>query len=123
MEGLADIATTGAPVIVTVLGMGTVFVCLTLLYAMTSAIGTLIPWAMAAVTARARAAAAPVVAAGSDAAETSDGETGDDRAALVAALTLVLARHRSARARPPATAAAGGDPWKIAGRIRTFQGR
>ena len=40
MESLNDIATTGAPLIVTALGMGTVFFCLILLYVTTRLMGS-----------------------------------------------------------------------------------
>ena len=43
MNALDDIAVTGAPAIVTALGMGTVFLCLTLLYLMTRIVGTWLP--------------------------------------------------------------------------------
>jgi Na+-transporting methylmalonyl-CoA/oxaloacetate decarboxylase gamma subunit len=125
MEALNEITTTGAPGIVTAIGMGTVFLCLLLLYATTRIIGS----SLARLLAPAAEApsieavepgesvseyddiAVPATTAGSAAAE----------GALVAAMTLALARHRSSRMRSVAGVASGVDPWKMAGRIRTLR--
>ena len=43
MDFLSEIATTGSPAIMAALGMGTVFLCLTLLYLITRIIGSWMP--------------------------------------------------------------------------------
>jgi len=125
MESLNEVATTGAPGIVTAIGMGTVFLCLLLLYVMTRVIGN----SLARLTAPAveTPAAGPVEPAESvseyDAVTVSATPAGSaaPQAALVAAMTLALARHRSSRMRPAAGTSGGVDPWKMAGRIRTLR--
>jgi len=123
VNALDDIAVTGAPAIVTALGMGTVFLCLVLLYVFTRVVGALLPRLLGSVE-----GAAPVESAES----TSEAEAaaipasrqelpaGD--AAIAAAMTLALARHRFSRLRP-VEEPRGADPWKLAGRIRTLRVR
>ena len=43
MEALNEIAITGSPALMTALGMGTVFLCLALLYLITRIIGSWLP--------------------------------------------------------------------------------
>ena len=125
MEALNEITTTGAPGIVTAIGMGTVFLCLLLLYVTTRVIGN----SLARLTAP--AAAAPSTEAVESAESRSEyddlavpatavGSTAPEEA-LIAAMTLALARHRSSRMRPAVSASGGVDPWKMAGRIRTLR--
>jgi Na+-transporting methylmalonyl-CoA/oxaloacetate decarboxylase gamma subunit len=119
MSGLNEIATTGAPVIVTALGMGTVFLCPKLLYLTTQAVGRWLPRLLGSAR-----EAAPVegvefeerVVALPPAREVS-------AAVLDAAMALALARHRSARARSVVEEPGGADAWKLDGRIRTLRVR
>ena len=122
MESLNEIAITGAPGITTALGMGTVFLCLVLLYLITRVIGSWLPRLLAsaadaasvepiAPTTEDKAAAIPATRHASAAQEEG----------VVAAMTLALARHRSSRMRSVADEPRGVDPWKIAGRIRTLR--
>ena len=126
MEALTEIASTGAPGIVTALGMGTVFLCLLLLYLMTRLIGDSL--------ARLLAPALPVSSGTeSDGAATTEtdpaaasregknGEEEERKEGMIAAMTLALARHRSARMKPVIGGPKAVDPWKIAGRIRTLR--
>ena len=119
-----DIAVTGAPVIVTALGMGTVFLCLTLLYLMTRIVGRWLPRLLASAEGAASAesveSATEVEAAEIPAAEPVS-PAGDE--AIVAAATLALARHRLSRMRPVVEEPRGADAWKMAGRIRTLRVR
>ena len=119
-----DIAITGAPAIVTALGMGTVFLCLTLLYLMTRIVGKWLPRllrsAEAAASAESVEPATEVGAVEIPAAQQVSTE-GDE--AIAAAATLVLARHRLSRMRPVVEEVRGADPWKMAGRIRTLRVR
>jgi len=122
MESLSEIAATGSPAIMAALGMGTVFLCLTLLYLITRIIGSWLPRFLAS--------------AGETPSVEPDASTTEDEAAaipatwhasatreggLAAAMTLVLARHRSSRMRSVVDEAKGVDPWKIAGRIRSLR--
>jgi len=112
MNELAESAGT-----VTAIGMGTVFVCLVLLYGMTHMLG--------AIVGRAQAPAPkpkPAVPATSDPVETESGTaapSGPSRETIAAAITLVLARHRASRAR--SNQPSGVDPWKLAGRVRALR--
>ena len=122
MESLNEIAITGAPGITTALGMGTVFLCLVLLYLITRVIGSWLPRLLA--SAAEAASVEPV-------APTTEGEaaaipatrhaSAAQEEGVVAAMTLALARHRSSRMRSVADEPRGVDPWKIAGRIRTLR--
>ena len=122
MEFLSEIAATGSPAIMAALGMGTVFLCLTLLYLITRIVGSWVPRLLAS--------------AGETPPVEPDGSTTEDEAAaipaawhasatreegLAAAMTLVLARHRSSRMRSVVDEPKGADPWKIAGRIRALR--
>ena len=124
MEGLNDIATTGAPMIVTALGMGTVFSCLILLYVITRIMGSGLSRLLN--PRESKQSAAPAAAAG-EASGSEDpeamGATAPAEAGIAAAITLVLARHRAARVAPVAQEAAGVDPWKIAGRMRVLRAK
>ena len=124
MEGLKDIATTGAPMIVTALGMGTVFSCLILLYVTTRLMGSGLSRLLN--PRESKQSAAPAAAAGeasgSEAPEAM-GATAPAEAGIAAAITLVLARHRAARVAPVAQEAAAADPWKIAGRMRVLRAK
>ncbi len=122
MESLSEIATTGSPAIMAALGMGTVFLCLTLLYLITRIIGSWLP--------RLLASAGETPSVEPDASTTDDGAVAIPATwhgsairedGLAAAMTLVLARHRSSPMRSVVDEAKGVDPWKIAGRIRTLR--
>ena len=127
MNALDDIAITGAPAIVAVLGMGTVFLCLILLYLMTRIVGRWLPWLLHLLESAEGAASAESVEAATEveAAEIPAAQqvstAGDE--AIAAAATLVLARHRLSRMRPVVEEPRGADPWKMAGRIRTLRVR
>ncbi len=101
---------------VTAIGMGTVFVCLVLLYGMTLLLGSI----MSRANAPAKPARSP--AAAQDSPETATTETeepsGPSREAIAAAITLVLARHRASRSRPDDSRI---DAWKLAGRVRALR--
>ncbi len=124
MNALDDIAITGAPAIVTALGMGTVFLCLVLLYLMTRMVGRWLPRllesAEGAASAESVESATEVEAA--EIPEAQQVSTAGDEA-IAAAATLVLARHRLSRMRPVVEEPRGADPWKMAGRIRTLRVR
>jgi Na+-transporting methylmalonyl-CoA/oxaloacetate decarboxylase gamma subunit len=95
---------------VTALGMGTVFLCLILLYGITRILGVLFTPKPAPVE------TAPIAVEA--AAATASAE--DDSSAIMVAMTLVLARNRAALAKP-AAAKTADDPWKMAGRIRMLR--
>jgi Na+-transporting methylmalonyl-CoA/oxaloacetate decarboxylase gamma subunit len=120
VNALDEIAITGAPAIVTALGMGTVFLCLVLLYVITRLVGAWLPRLLGSAEAaepaeRVEAETVEIPA------EQPAPPTGDR--AIAAAATLVLARHRRLRTRPVAQEPRGADPWKMAGRIRTLRVR
>ncbi len=124
MNALDDIAITGAPAIVTALGMGTVFLCLTLLYLMTRIVGKWLPRllesAEGAASAESVESATERQAAAIPAAQQAS-PVGDE--AMAAAMTLALARYRLSRMRSAVEEPRGADPWKVAGRIRTLRDR
>ena len=124
VNALDDIAITGAPAIVTALGMGTVFLCLMLLYLMTRIVGAWLPRLLGsaggAASVESVESATEVEAAEIPAAQQVS-PAGDE--AIAAAATLVLARHRLSRMRPVVEEPRGADPWKMAGRIRTLRVR
>jgi sodium pump decarboxylase gamma subunit len=124
MEALNEIAATGSPRIMTVLGMGTVFSCLVLLYVITRIIGSWVPRLLTSVE-RATSAEPVAPATEDEAAEVpaTPRATATREEGLVAAMTLVLARHRSSRVRSIASESKDVDPWKIAGRMRTLRDR
>lgn len=124
MESLNDIAVTGAPAIMTALGMGTVFSCLLILCVMTGLVGRLLPRLLR----KAEAARAVEDAESAREAEApklppvqQESPAGDE--AIVAAMTLALARHRFSRMRSVVEEPAGADAWKIAGRVRALRVR
>jgi sodium pump decarboxylase gamma subunit len=122
METLNEIAITGSPGLMTALGMGTVFLCLVLLYLITRIIGSWLPRLLA--SAGGAASVEPVASTTEDDAEAipATRQASDaQEEGMVAAMTLALARHRSSRSRSVADGSGGVDPWKIAGRIRTLR--
>ena len=124
MNALDDIAITGAPAIVTALGMGTVFLCLVLLYLMTRIVGRWLPRLLESAKGAASAESVESVTEVEEAeipAAQQVSTAGDE--AIAAAATLVLARHRLSRMRPVVEEPRGADPWKMAGRIRTLRVR
>ena len=119
-----QITVTGAPGIVTALGMGTVFLCLALLYVITRVVGRWLPRLLGSnhkdAPAESTESAIEVEGAAISAApQVSHG--GDE--AIVAAMALALARHRASRTRSVVEQPESADPWKIAGRIRTLRVR
>jgi sodium pump decarboxylase gamma subunit len=124
MESLHDIANTGAPALVTALGMGTVFSCLLILYVMTRIVGRWLPRLLG--TAEAKAPVEDVESAGeaeAPALPVSQQESPAGDEAIVAALALALARHRASRMKAVVEEPRGADPWKIAGRLRALRVR
>lgn len=124
MEFLHDIAVTGSPAIVTALGMGTVFSCLLILYLMTRLVARWLPRLLG--TAEAAAAVENTEPAGEPEAPELPAARQESAArdeAIVAAMTLALARHRLSRVRPVVEEPGGADPWKIAGRVRALRVR
>jgi Na+-transporting methylmalonyl-CoA/oxaloacetate decarboxylase gamma subunit len=106
----------------TALGMGTVFVCLVLLYLITRIIGSWLPRLLA--SAEGPASVEPVVSTTEDeAAEipATRHASATEEEGMVAAMALALARHRASRMRSVVDEPRGVDPWKIAGRIRTLR--
>jgi sodium pump decarboxylase gamma subunit len=123
VNALNEITVTGAPAIVTALGMGTVFLCLVLLYVITRLVGRLVPRLLRSAQGAASAESVESAAeagAVATAAAAQESPAGDE--AIVAAMTIALARHRLSRARS-FEEPRGADPWKIAGRIRTLRAR
>jgi Na+-transporting methylmalonyl-CoA/oxaloacetate decarboxylase gamma subunit len=129
---LTEIASTGAPGIVTALGMGTVFLCLVLLYLITRIIGSSLARLLAPaggadptlpVSSRTEHEGAATTETDPAAAsrEEKNGEEGMGKEGVIAAMTLALVRHRSARMKPAVGEPTGADLWKIAGRIRTLR--
>ncbi len=122
MESLSEIAATGSPAIMAALGMGTVFLCLTLLYLITRIIGSWLPRLLA--SAGGAASVEPVASTTEDdaaAIPATRQASAAQEEGMVAAMTLALARHRSSRMRSGVDEPRGVDPWKIAGRIRTLR--
>ena len=124
MEGLNEIAATGAPGIVTALGMGTVVACLLLLYGVTHLMGSGLP-RLIALRERRKATGALALPSENEVAE-AGGAQHEAKApadAIAGAITLALARHRSARGVPAPREATGEDAWKLAGRLRLLRSR
>jgi Na+-transporting methylmalonyl-CoA/oxaloacetate decarboxylase gamma subunit len=117
MEGLQDIAQTGAPLIVTAVGMGTVFLCLAVLYTATHVLG----WFMVRRQAPAATEPAQASAAEGEATSSTPADSAGENAALVAAMTLVLVRHRASLHRSAEDDTPGTAPWKLAGRLRMLR--
>jgi Na+-transporting methylmalonyl-CoA/oxaloacetate decarboxylase gamma subunit len=112
--------------------MGTVFLCLVLLYLITRIIGASLARLLAPaggadpalpVSSRTAHDGAPATETDPTAArrEEKNGEEEMGKEGVIAAMTLALVRHRSARMRPVVSEPTGADPWKIAGRIRTLR--
>jgi sodium pump decarboxylase gamma subunit len=108
----------------TALGMGTVFLCLVLLYLITRALGSWLPRLLE--PDRTTASAEPVPAAADDEApaiSATPDASADEEEGMVAAMILALARHRFSGTSLVVDESTGIDPWKIAGRIRTLRDR
>ena len=124
VNALDEIAITGAPAIVTALGMGTVFLSLVLLYVITRVVGSWLPRFLESGEAEASVEndeASSEAEAATPPAAREELPTGD--AQIVAAMMLALARHRISRVRSVGEEPQGVDPWKMAGRIRTLRVR
>ena len=124
MESLNDIATTGAPLIVTALGMGTVFFCLILLYVTTRLMGSGLSRLLSPRESK-KSAVPPAAADGASGSAVPEAPRAmaPAEAGIAAAITLVLARHRAARVAPVVQDSAGADPWKIAGRMGVLRAK
>ena len=122
MSGLEEIPVTGAPAIVTALGMGTVFLCLTLLYVFTRVMGSTIPQLLASAEApepTETAASATEDEAAQPPATGAASPREDEE--VTAAITIALARHRSSRARSLIREARRPSSWKMAGRVQALR--
>lgn len=123
MNGLEQIAATGAPGVVTALGMGTVFLCLALLYLITRLIGIFLPGLLSpAGQGPAAEVCPPPTEDQVAAAPPRPGPAGADEEGVAAAIAIALGRHRSSRARPVVGEMKGDSPWKLAGRLRALRG-
>jgi sodium pump decarboxylase gamma subunit len=124
MIGLDEIATTGSPALVSALGMGTVFACLTILYLLMRLLGRTIP-RMVASSGRAASTEARASASENGPEELSPTEEAraNDEEGIAAAITIALARHRSSRLTSVSPESRGGSPWKMAGRARALRRR
>jgi Na+-transporting methylmalonyl-CoA/oxaloacetate decarboxylase gamma subunit len=106
--------------------MGTVFLCLMLLYLMTRMLGKYVPRLLASALARAAATAGADVSGGES--EAQPGSAADEEAApesegIAAAIAIVLTRHRSSRTRAEVDVTRATSPWKMAGRMRALRDR
>lgn len=124
MNALDEISVTGAPAIVTALGMGTVFLCLVLLYVITRALGRWLPRLLGSAeeAAQVESTESAVEDEGVAIRAAPQVSPAEDEA-IVAAMTLALARHRISRIRSVVEEPGAADPWKMAGRIRTLRAR
>lgn len=120
MESLNEIATTGAPGIVTAMGMGTVFSCLILLYFITRAMGSGVS-RLVAFTERKNSAPEPVPEPTSSNSSVESSQAESPAAGITAAIVLALVRHRSARVAPVLDELRGPDAWKVAGRMHSLR--
>jgi sodium pump decarboxylase gamma subunit len=124
VNALDEITVTGAPAIVTALGMGTVFLCLVLLYVMTRLVARWLPRLLRSAEGAAPTESVESASEGEAAAlPAAQQESPEGDQAIVAAMSLALARHRLSRVRSVGEEPQGADPWKIAGRIRTLRVR
>jgi|GEM_PF-1192901 len=115
MIGLKEIATSGSPGIVALLGMGTVFSTLVILYLLMHVMGRMVPRLTAT---RDRSVPAEMVAP-----ETKHEAKSTDEVEIPAVITLALARHRTSRAKPYSEESKTADPWKMAGRLQGLRKR
>jgi Na+-transporting methylmalonyl-CoA/oxaloacetate decarboxylase gamma subunit len=106
----------------TALGMGTVFLCLVLLYLITRIIGSWLPRLLGSDGKAAPAEpAAPTAENEAVAIPATQNASAAEEEGVVAAMILALVRSRSSRMRSAVDESTGVDPWKIAGRIRTLR--
>jgi Na+-transporting methylmalonyl-CoA/oxaloacetate decarboxylase gamma subunit len=109
----------------TALGMGTVFLCLVLLYLITRVIGSWLPRLLGSdgkvAPAEPVEPAAPTAENEAVAIPATQNASATEEEGVVAAMILALARSRSSRMRSAVDESTGVDPWKIAGRIRTLR--
>ena len=124
MIGLDEIAATGSPAIVSALGMGTVFLCLTILYLLMLILGITVP-RMTGLSGAAKATEAITSATEHGPTELSATQeaTTSDEEGIATAITIALTRHRSSRLTPAVSESRGGSPWKVAGRVRALRRR
>ena len=122
MIGLDEIAATGSPGIVSALGMGTVFSCLTILYLLMRVLGVALP-RVTGISGGVTATEAITSSPGKGTTELPAPEeaTTSDEEGIAAAITIALARHRSSRLTPAISESRGGSPWKVAGRVRALR--
>jgi sodium pump decarboxylase gamma subunit len=122
MGGFDQIATTGSPAIVTALGMGTVFLCLALLYLMTRLLAQSISRLLASTRGTpADEAAASTTAHEAEGVPAALDASAPEKEGVAAAIAIALTRHRSSRTRAGTEEAKGSSAWKMAGRMRAFR--
>ncbi len=116
-----DEAVRTSPLVVAILGMGTVFLCLMAIYALMGIMGKTLS-RMNATAQDAESAGETAMALESAAGESPqlDASEGDDMAAVIA---LALARSRTVSIRAPEKGSEGENPWKMAGRLRGLRKR
>jgi sodium pump decarboxylase gamma subunit len=124
MSGLEEIAKTGAPAIVSALGMGTVFLCLIILYALMQILGKVMPRLAAS---REKRASTGRSASSSEYEAAAPSETGEASRAeedgIAAAIMVALSRYRFSRMRSVVREPSGADQWKMAGRAQALRKR
>ena len=124
MSGLDDIARTGAPAIVALLGIGTVFLSLTILYLLMRIMDRIVPHLSASAQQAAPVDTAAPVSEYEEAPSSVKEETpSSNDLEVAAAITLALARHRSSRAKPHTEEAGATNSWKMAGRLNALRKR
>lgn len=123
MGGFDEIATTGSPGLIAALGMGTVFMCLTLLYVVTRLLGRYLPRLLQAVSSASAEAAVTPAANGAEQSASPDEEAASGAANVAAAIAIALTRHRASRAQAEVEVTRGTSPWKMAGRMRALRDR
>jgi Na+-transporting methylmalonyl-CoA/oxaloacetate decarboxylase gamma subunit len=123
MGGFDEIATTGSPGLIAALGMGTVFVCLTLLYVVTRLLGRYLPRVLQAASSAPAEAAAAAAENATEQTASADEEAASGAGNVAAAIAIALTRHRASRARAEVEVTRGTSPWKVAGRIRALRDR
>ena len=119
-----DIAKTGAPAIVALLGIGTVFLSLTILYILMRVMGRVMPRLTASTRRAAPVHTAAPVSEYDEVPTSVKKETpASNNMEAAAAITLALARHRSSKAKPHSEETGATNSWKMAGRLNALRKR
>lgn len=122
MSGLDQIAVTGAPGLVSALGIGTVFMCLVILFLIMILMGRIMP----RLGVSRRVASSPGNARGqtpATAAPESDAEMQEPsrQSETAAAVAVALVRHRKRKTSRPVEEETTGNAWKMAGRLNAMK--